>query len=807
MKLELSAEYLLKKLDETSFPFKTTAEIKPDEELLTQSRAKQSIEFGVGMPFSGYNIYALGSTQSNKRKLITKRLEHLVNGEKSTSDWCYISNFEEPEKPKSIKLPPGLGRKFRRDMQIFIKNVRVLIPASLSSDEFQNQKQEIANALQLHRTNDATELEQEAKNLNLTMLPTPKGFIFAPVDNDKVIEQDAYLELSTEQRKEIQNNIEHMADQLQEKLREYPKIQQKLIEDQRSLIQKSAEQVISTLMSNLHSQYEDYTRIIDYFAAVKHELLENVEKIMELDAPQAPAQMFSTSNSELFLDSFNVNLIVDSTDSKGPPVLYESNPSLDSLVGKLEHRIEFGMPVTDFNLIRPGALHRANGGYLLLDAERLLQKPFAWDALKRSISDQTIRIESVSQMMNMTYSVSLEPEPIPLDVKIILLGSNYLYHLLRNYDADFDQLFKVVADFDDDVEWSPQNVTAYTSIIASTVKEFSLKALDAAAVARVIEHASRLVADQKRLSTHVDDIGDLLKEADFLATQDDLSIIARKHISKAIEQRVFRLGRYKEAVRKNIDRGLILVDISGTKVGQINGLSVVSVGQFLFGQPMRITATARLGRGELIDIERESKMGGNIHSKAMMIVSSFIGSRYAQDRPLSLRGSLVFEQSYGGVEGDSASIAEVCALLSAISECPIRQNLAITGSMDQHGKVQAIGGVNDKIEGFFDICLSQGLTGEHGVIIPESNREHLMLREDVVEAVKNKQFHIHTVTTIDDAMSLLFSEKPLSSIDVKEVHKCVIDRLDHWHNIRLNADKEAEEKSTDIESTDIHEND
>jgi lon-related putative ATP-dependent protease len=505
--------------------------------------------------------------------------------------------------------------------------------------------------------------------------------------------------------------------------------------------------------------------------------------------------MLPAPDPEAFVDRFKVNLAVDHAESSGAPVLYESNPSLDNLVGKLEHRIEYGTPVTDFNLIRPGALHLANGGYLLLDAERLIQKPFAWEALKRAMSDQSVRIESVSQLMNLTYSVSLEPQAIPLRLKIVLLGSRRLYHVLRQYDADFDDLFKVVADFDDHVEWSDDNVRAYSELIASIVQETRIRHLDASAVARVLEHGSRLVEDRERLSAHIRDIRDLLREADFIAGKADAELIQREHVAQAVEKRIYRLDRFRELVRENVARGLIHVETKGMKVGQINGLSVMSIGHAQFGQPIRITATARLGRGELIDIESESHLGGNIHSKAVMIVSSFLGSRYAKERPLSLHASLVFEQSYAGVEGDSASIAEVCALISSIIDHPIKQSLAVTGSMDQHGTVQAIGGVNEKIEGFFDICQEQGLNGEHGVLIPVTNRDHLMLRQDVVAAVTAGQFHVFTIATVDDAIALLFAPEGQTKIDSSEIDHSMRSRVEELYEIRRRLAQEEKTKN------------
>ncbi|MDH3644075.1 MAG: AAA family ATPase [Gammaproteobacteria bacterium] len=783
MATELASEALLRRVDESTFPFTTTAELKPVRAPVAQTRARDALEFGVGMQFPGYNVYALGSSQTDKRALVTGRLQALAADQNTPDDWCYLQNFDDPARPHSVNLPAGVGRRFRHHMQEFVANVRSMVPAALASDEYRGESRELASSLQDRQSSDAAELEAEAREHGLVMLPSPNGFVFAPMRDGKVMEEEAFLTLDEGERQRVHDAIELMTNRLLERLREYPQYQQQLVTEQRELVRKTSEEVVVMLLARVRQRYQAHGAVMEYLNAVQGELLDNVDKIVALEHPTPQTSFLPAPDPERFLERFKVNLIVDSSELEGAPVLYESNPSLDNLVGKLEHRMEFGTPVTDFNLIRPGALHRANGGYLLLDAERLIQKPFAWEAVKRAVADNSVRIETVSQLMNLTYSVSLEPAPIALDVKIVLLGSRQLYHLLRRYDADFDELFKVVADFDDDVDWTDENVSAYVGLIAETVAEAGIKHLEGGAVARVLEHSSRMVEDRERLSTHICDIRDLLREADLLAGRDGAQLIGRDHVTRAIEQRVYRLDRFRELIRENVARGLILVETAGAKVGQINGLSVVSIGQLTFGQPLRITATARLGRGELIDIERESHLGGKIHTKAVMIVSSFLGSRYARENPLSLHASLVFEQSYGGVEGDSASIAEVCALISAIIDRPIKQSLAVTGSMDQHGVVQAIGGVNEKIEGFFDICVEQGLSGEQGVVIPVTNRDHLMLRQDVVDAVANKQFHVYTMSTVDDAMELLFAPLGETETDTHEIDEAVCDRIKQWHDI------------------------
>jgi predicted ATP-dependent protease len=763
--MELTPEHLLRTVNAASLPFETTADIEPRLEPIAQIRARDALEFGTGIRFPGYNVYALGAPQTDKRELIISRLTELAAEESVPDDWCYLHNFEDSARPLWVQLPAGTGRRLRQEMAEFISNVRALIPAALKSDEFQRENQALASSLQQRQASDAADLEEQAKSLGLTMLPTPNGFAFAPVEDGKVMEQEAFLKLNEADRKKLQQAIDEMTSKLVERLREYPEYQQQLRDSQRKLATSTAETTIVGLLAPLRQRYQVNTKLMLYLNSAKDELLANLEKILASEQPSGQPAWLTAQDPATFFASFNVNLISDGSELNG---------------------------VTDFNLIRAGALHRSNGGYLLLDAERLIQKPFAWEALKRALSDHSLRMESVSQMLNLTYSVSLEPEPIPLDVKIVLLGSRQLYHLLRHYDPDFDELFKVVADFDDDVEWDDEQVSAYAGLIARIVGEAGIRHLDAGAVARVLEHSSRLVEDRERLSTHISDIRDLLREADFIAGKSSSDLINRKHVDDAIEQRIYRLDRFRELVRENVSRGLILVETSGVRVGQINGLSVMTMGQVQFGQPTRITATARLGRGELIDIERESKLGGKIHSKAVMIVSSFLGARYARELPLSLHATLVFEQSYGGIEGDSASIAEVCALISAITEQPMKQSLAVTGSMDQHGAVQAIGGVNEKIEGFFDICREQGLTGKHGVLIPHTNRDHLMLRQDVVDSVAAGMFHVYTMASVDDAIELLFAAEDQDTIDSSTIDELMHKRVRELFELRRQIASSAE---------------
>lgn len=790
--MELSAEQLRRQADAGTLGFGSTAELDPASAHIDQPRAQHALEFAIAMRFDGYNLYALGAPQVGMRDYLRERLEKVAREQEAPDDWCYLNNFEDPSNPHVCNFPRGIGRRFKHDMAQFITDVRSTLPGALTSDEFRRESAELGKRLQQRQTTDTAELQQEAEKLGLTMLPTPNGFAFAPVTDGKVMEQAEYAALDESRRQEINQAIEHMNGRLMERLREYPRVHEELARKQRELMRDTASRVINSLAAKLRSRFQIYPQAMQFILAAEAALLENTERIVVMEQAEAgalglpPAQAGAASlAADQFFHNYEVNLLVDNADLLGAPVVYESNPSLDNLVGKLEHRFEFGTPVTDFNMIRSGALHRANGGYLLLDAERLLQKPFSWEALKRALTDRSLRVESISQMLNLAYSVSLDPDPIPLDVKVVLLGDRRIYQLLRQYDSDFDDQFKIVADFDDYVIWDDAQQRHYAALLAQLVERSGIRHLSAGAVASTLEQSSRLVEDRRRLSARVKDLEDILREADQLAAADGKEQIEEQHVDNVILQRAYRVDRIRELVHESITRGIILVETKGQRVGQVNGLSVAQIGKLVFGQPSRISATARLGSGEFIDIEREAKLGGKLHSKAVMIVSNFIGARYAREHPLSLHASLVFEQSYGGIEGDSASIAEVCALISAILQRPLRQDLAITGSMDQHGAAQAIGGVNEKIEGFFDVCSMQGLSGTQGVLIPQSNVDNLMLRQDVVDAVSAGRFHVYTMGSVDDAMSLLFGDATGTSADAAQINADVEARILALHKLYL----------------------
>jgi lon-related putative ATP-dependent protease len=758
---EIKPAQLRPETDVSVLDFETTEDIPDLEGIVGQERATRAIDFGTRMDAKGYNLFAMGAPATDKRAVVEQLLAETARERSVPNDWCYVYGFGHPSRPQHLSLVAGQGRRLRRAVDQLIEEVRNVVPAVFQEEEFKTRSNEITKEFETRQKRDIEELQEEAERQGMTLLQTPHGFAFAPVVDGKVLDNEQFQALPEERRESIAKIIEELTQRLVERMQEIPARHQALVRAQKALVREMTESAVKMLVNAVRQPFQTYPEVMRFLTAAQEDIVQHAQTILsfESETPAGPMGL-PFASPERFYDRYRVNLIVDNADYAGAPVIYESNPTLENLIGRVEHRAEFGALITDFNLIRPGALHRANGGFLIVETERILTKPFAWEALKRALLDQELRIESAGQLMSLGSPVSLDPEPIPVDVKVVMLGTRLHYYLLAEYDPDFPQLFKVAAEFVDRIERNDENVQLYARLLATLARREKLLPLSRGAVGAVIDQSIRNVADGERLSAHTRTFIDLIREADFIARSDDAHRVEANHVTDAVHRQIDRLDRIRADVHEQILRGNVHIQIEGEAIGQVNALSVLQLGDFAFGQPSRITATARLGRGEVIDIEREARLAGKIHSKAMMIVGSFIGNRYASDRPLSLQGSLVFEQSYGGIEGDSASVAEVCALLSAISRVPLKQTLAITGSMDQHGRVQAIGGANEKIEGFFDICKEQRLDGDGGVIIPTDNVKHLMLRPDVVQAVSDGRFHIYAINTVDDAIRLFTGMEP-----------------------------------------------
>lgn len=752
--LPLDPAALYHACDPQTLDFDTTETLEDLTEVIGQERAVDAVRFGMGMRRDGYNLFVLGPPGIGKHTLVRRFLEKEAAAGSPPSDWCYVNNFDQAHRPRALRLPTGRGSRLQRDMQELVEELRTAIPAIFESDEYRARHEELDKELGELENKGFRELGQEAEQQGIALLRTPAGFAFAPVRAGEVIAPDEFEKLSDEEKQRIGATISGLHERLQKLLQQAPQWMKQRRERLKALNREFTMLAVSQSITELKTRYAELPDTVAYLERVHQDLIENAEEFQRPQEAQPPLMGLQPDKSAWF-NRYRVNLLVEHLENQGVPVVLEDRPSFQELVGRVEHLAHFGALVTDFTLIKAGALHKANGGYLLLDAVKLLTQPFAWDALKRALYAKEIRVDSLGQMLSLVSTVSLEPEPIPLDIKVVLFGDRMVYYLLQEADPDFRELFKVAADFEETMPRTPDAHRLYARLVATLVRRENLLPLERGAVARLIEQASRIAGDREKISAHLQSLSDLVRESDYWARQQSAPRIARGHVQQAVDAQIQRLDRLRERVHEAILRGTVHIDTEGAQVGQVNGLSVFLLSNLAFGQPTRITATVRLGEGEVIDIEREVKLGGAIHSKGVLILSSLLASRYAARQPLSLTASLVFEQSYGGVEGDSASVAEFCALLSAIADIPLLQSLAVTGSLDQHGRVQAIGGVNEKIEGFFDICRTRGLTGRQGVLIPAANAPHLMLRHDVVEAAAQGRFRIYPVAHIDEAVSLL----------------------------------------------------
>lgn len=749
---------LRKTCDASQFDFRTTAELKPLLEFPGQTRAIQAVQFGLKMPHEGYNLFALGPMGVGKLSLVRHFTQAQARQEPPAPDWVYVHNFLEPHKPQALRLPAGRGAELKARMERLVEELRVAIPAAFESEDYRTRRQIIDEELKQKQQASFDALQAEANQQGIAIIRTPMGMGLAPVREREIITPEEFEKLPEEEQKRIQEAMEALHQKLQAILQQAPQWESERRQKIRELNREVTRHAIAHLLNGVREPYHDLPEVQSYLEVVEQDLVENAGQFLanpgESENPLEAALGKMLADSRSF-DRYRVNLLVDNAGSQGAPVVEEDYPALSNLLGRIEYRAQLGNLVTDFTLIRPGALHRANGGFLILDARRVLLQPYAWEELKRALRAKEIQIRSVSDVLGLSSTVTLQPAPIPLRVKVILLGDRLLYYLLSAYDPDFLELFKVAADFEEALERTPEGERAYARLIASLAQREQLRPLDKEAVARVIEHGSRLAADAHKVSAALEALLDLLREADHWAAQAAHEVITAQDIEQAIAQQIYRASRVQERLQEAVRRGTLLVDTSGARVGQINGLSVLNLGGYSFGHPTRITARVRLGKGEVVDIEREVELGGPLHSKGVLILAGFLGERYARERPLSLSASLVFEQSYSGVEGDSASMAELCAILSALAQVPIRQGIAITGSVNQHGQAQPIGGVNEKIEGFFEVCRDAGLNGEQGVIIPRANVQHLMLRPEVVEAVARGQFRVWAVDSVDEALSIL----------------------------------------------------
>jgi lon-related putative ATP-dependent protease len=771
----LPAERLYRRCDPAQFNFRTTGELEDLAGFLGQERALGAIEFGVGMRREGYHVFAMGPQGVGRHTIVRRQLEGEAAKLPPPSDWCYVFNFKEPHRPHALELPAGQAGALRASMERLVEDLRVAVPAAFETEEYRNRAKGIEAAFEERQETAFNELAERARAEGVVMLRTPTGLAVGPAAGDGVMESEAFAKLPPKTRERLQALIVKFQDELEQLLHEMPKWRRETLRKLRELSREVTRRALNGLLEELRVEYGSLPQVRQYLAEAQEDMLEHAEVFRQSKEAEPPMLMGialgQRESPEAVFRRYAVNVLIDHSDANGAPIVYEDKPAHDALVGRIEHQAQMGTLVTDFTLIKAGALHRANGGYLILDALKVLAEPFAWDALKRALRSREIRTQSLGQALSLISTVSLEPQPVPFDVKVVLVGPRFLYYLLHAYDPDFPELFKVAADFDEEMARSSGNDHLYARLIATLARKEGLRALQCEAVARVIEQQSRLAADAEKLSANMQSLVDLVRESDYWAARAGRELITAQDVARAIEAQVARSDRLREKLLEETLRGTLLIDSAGERVGQVNGLAVTQLGSFAFGAAHRITARLRLGAGRVVDIEREAELGGPIHSKGVMILSGYLAGRYAPSKPLSIAATLVFEQSYGGVEGDSASSAELYALLSALADAPIRQSLAVTGSVNQHGDVQAIGGVNQKIEGFFDLCRARGLRGDQGVIIPQSNVKNLMLREDVVAAVAQGSFRIYAVRSVDEGIALL------TGLPAATVHARVEQRL------------------------------
>lgn len=743
------------------FTFKTSEELEDLAEVVGQARAMAAVEFGVGIRKRGYNLFAIGPSGIGKLSTLQRYLKQRAGAEPVAADWCYTNNFQQPHRPHVIRLPAGVGAKLKRDAERLVEELRSLIPTAFESEDYQARRRTLEEEYKELQERALEEIQRMAGERHIALVKTPGGFAFAPAKGDEVLPPEEYERLGDPEKERVSRDIEMLQEALQAVIGRIPQLNREARERLKMLNRQVTTNAVEHVLDELRASYKDFPDVLHFFEEVEQDVVENFEDFLRKDERAMEGLMgLAALGGEGVMGPrsyrrYHVNLLIDHSASQGAPVVYEDNPTMPNLIGRAEHMAQMGALITDFNMIRAGALHRANGGYLLLDARNVLTQPLAWEELKRVLKSGEIRIESPGQMLSIVSTVSLEPQAIPLDVKIILIGEPLIYYLLYEHDPDFGELFKVVADFTEEMSRSAENDVLYARLVSTLVRREKLRPFGADAIARIIEQAARRVGDAEKISTSLRQLTDLLVESDYWAGATGRAVVSAADVKHALEARIHRSDRLRERMQEEIVRGTLLIDTAGATVGQVNGLSVVALGGFTFGRPIRITARVWPGSGEVIDIEREVELAGPIHSKGVMILTGFLGERYARRSPLALTATLVFEQSYGEIEGDSASSTELYALLSALADLPIKQTLAVTGSVDQHGRIQAIGGVNEKIEGFFDLCRARGLSGEHGVLIPASNVKNLMLRDEVLEAVRAGQFKVFSVSTIDEGIELL----------------------------------------------------
>ena len=754
---KLSVEELYKCCDPGIFTFHTTDELPMFYGTIGQERALDALGFGLSLESTGFNIFLLGENGTGRITTIKSILMQKAVSEPVPPDWCYVYNFKEADKPKSIKLSAGRGRELKKALQEVIEAVQKKISEVFESDEYTAKEAEVHKAFEKHRREVIEELSHLAKEEGFVLQVSQMGMMIIPATKEGIpMSQEKLGELTDEEKQKLRERSDELQEKMKEGVKKIREAEATFKEQHHQLESDLALSVVSQIMEPYLDEFKEEPDVLEHLKAVQADILENIgefRKKEEAQQPQGP--QFQVPQKDAVFRKYTVNVLIDNSEVKGAPVIIESNPIYPNLFGTIERQVWFGALVTDFTMVKPGVLHKANGGYLIMKALALLKYWLAWEALKRALRDEEIRIEDLGELYGLFSTRTIRPEPIPLNVKIVLTGDPHLFELLHVYDDRFPKLFKVKAHMDDRVDRKDETIIQSAQMIGNLCREQNLRHVDRSGVSRVLEYSMERTEDRDKLTLELGDISDLIKEANYFAGLEQSELIRREHVEKAIEKRIFRSNLLEERIRELVEKDIFWVETDGTKVGQINGLSILWTGDHEFGKPNRITATVSVGREGVVAIERESKMSGNLHTKGVMILTSFLKERFAHNKPLSLSATFTFEQSYGMVEGDSASSTELCALLSALGRVPIQQGIAMSGSVSQKGEIQPVGGVTKKIEAFFDICKYKGLNGRQGVIIPAKNARNLMLKQEVIDAVKGNQFHIWAISTIEEGIEIL----------------------------------------------------
>lgn len=800
---ELPVNKLRFTCDENLFHFETTASISPLNVMIGQKRAVKAVEFGLFAKNHGYNIFISGLVGTGKITYAKAAVAKVAAEQQTPGDWCYVNNFKNSSQPIALLLPAGMGHVFSQEIEDLMEDIKTEVSKVFNSDDYESAKNNTIKSFQERRTIIIDSFNEKANEYGILPQWSTTGFVGMPMKDGKTLSPEEFQTLDKEEREATEKKILTVHEKAMEVIRRMQELEREMREEIRKLDSKVGLFAAGSMIDEVKQKYKDHHEVVEYLEAVKEEVVKNISDFKANSAEDDqnnPFAFLKKNNQDSVRDKFKVNLLVDNRELKGAPVIFESNPTYYNLVGRVEYETRMGMVSTDFTMIKAGALHKANGGYLILNARDVLTNIGSWEALKRILNTQKLFVENLSEQYGMMAMASLKPQPVPINVKVVLIGNPYLYYLMYNYDEDFCKLFKIHADFDTQMDSTTDNIIKMSEFISSTIEAKQLKHFDRSAVARMVEYSCRLAGSQKKLTTRFSEVVKILCEADIWATMNKSDIVTGHHVKQAIEEKKYRSNKYEEHLQEMIADGKLMIDTKDKKIGQVNGLAVMAVGEYMFGKPSRITANTYMGKSGIVNIERETKMSGTSHTKGVLILSGYIGQKYAQKYPLALTASLTFEQLYGGIDGDSASSTELYALLSSLSGVPIKQYIAVTGSVNQKGEVQPIGGVTEKIEGFFNICKMKGLTGEQGVMIPHQNVDELVLNDEVIEAVEQGKFHIYEVKTIDQGIELL-TDVPAGECRVDgtyppgSIHYLVMQRLKEYTDSFITLSKAADGKS------------